>query len=71
MKQALGLKHVDGLSALAAALVERLMGLAAGPELRVSYAIAQAATRARRRRAAKPMAQSDSALQMQERSGEW
>ena len=39
---------IDMLSAVAVFLIGRLIGLVAGPELRVTYAIANAAKRARR-----------------------
>jgi hypothetical protein len=49
MTEPLSRNTIDRLSALVAFLFGRLIGLAAGPELRVSYAIAQAAKRARKR----------------------
>ena len=40
---------IDSISAIATLLVGRLMALAIGPELRVTYAIARAAKLARKR----------------------
>jgi hypothetical protein len=62
---------MDGLSRFIASLAVRLLELAAGPELRVNYAIAQAAKRARWKRAGKAKVRSEAPRQINERSGEW
>jgi hypothetical protein len=68
MTQPLARNRMNGWSAAVDFLVGRLIGIAAGPELRVSYAIAQAAKRARRRQSGLDATAPSSTAK---RSGKW
>jgi len=69
MMQASARMDMDELSG--SSLVGRLIELAASPELRVNFAIAQAAKRARRKRDGKVKMRSEVSPRPSERSGTW